>query len=187
MGKRAGGILTFAVVLAVLVAGSACNKSKNDDATGQGFGGGPPGMGGGPGRPRGPIGEAMTKLFKGPQSLKDSIGQELNSDSPPWETIQAQTKECAQLTASLNKYDPPKGEKDSWTKLTSSLAESAAELDRAASAKNKDSALAAYEQFSSSTSCKACHQAHRGGPGGMGMPPGGFRGPGGPGGPPGKQ
>ncbi|HTU91105.1 MAG TPA: hypothetical protein VMF69_13590 [Gemmataceae bacterium] len=162
MGKRLGRVLVFAALLAVVAAGSACNKSQNENAVG----GDPPPGRGGPGRPRGPIGEVMTKLFKGQPSLKDSIGQELNSDSPSWETIQPQTKECAQLTASLSQYDPPKGSKESWTKKTASLSESAAALDRAAQAKDKDAARSAYETFSNSNSCKACHLAHRGGPGG---------------------
>jgi cytochrome c556 len=182
MGKRLGHALGFAVLLAVVVVGSACNKNKNMDAVVQGNseGGPPPGMGfGGPGGRRGPIGQTMAKLFKGRPSLKDSIGQELNSDAPSWDTIQPQTKEFAELAASVSKYDPPKGSKDSWTKLATAFSEQATALDHAAAAKNKNDALAAYSTISES--CKTCHQAHRGGPGGgMGMPPGGFRGKGGP-------
>jgi hypothetical protein len=183
MGMRRGRVLAFATLVVVVIANSACNKSKTDDAVGQAFGngGGPPaGMFGGPGRPHGPIREAMTKLFKGPQSLKDSISRELNSDSPAWETIQPQTKEFAQLAASLSKYDPPKGSKDSWTKLTDTFAKSAAALEHAADAKNKEDALTAHAALTENQTCKACHQAHRGGPGGMIGRPGGFRGPGGP-------
>lgn len=176
MGKRLGRVLAVAVLLAGIVAGSACNKSRTDEAVGQGFGG-PPGMGGGPGQPRGPIHEIMMKLFKGPQSLKDSIGRELKNDAPPWETIQPQTKEFSQLAASVSKYDPPKGSKESWTKLTGSFTESAAALDRAAQGKNKDDAQAALTTLSQS--CMTCHRQHKGGPGGMG-PPGRF-------GPPGKK
>lgn len=176
MGKRLGRILGFLALLAVVVAGPACNKSKNDDPVGQAFGngGGPPlGMSGGPGRPHGPIGQTMTKLFKGPQSLKDSIGRELKSDTPAWETIQPQAKEFAQLAASLSKYDPPKGSKESWTKQISSFAESATALERAADAKDKDSAVATHAALTDNKTCKACHQAHKGGPGGFG-PPGRF-------------
>jgi hypothetical protein len=120
MGKRLGRALGFAVLLTVVVVGSACNKNKKADAVVQGNseGGPPPGMGFGGPKGRGPIGQTMAKLFKGRSSLKDSIGQELNSDSPSWDTIQPQTKEFAELAASLSKYDPPKGSKDSWEKLT---------------------------------------------------------------------
>lgn len=182
MGKRLGRVLGFAVLLAVVVVGSACNKNKKADAVVQGNseGGPPPGMGFGGPKGRGPIGQTMAKLFKGRSSLKDSIGQELNSDSPSWDTIQPQTKEFAELVASLSKYDPPKGSKDSWEKLTASFSKEAAALDHAAAAKNKDETLAVYTRLTDNQTCKACHQEHRGGPGGMGMPPGGFRGPGGP-------
>lgn len=180
MGKRLRRVLVFSVLLGVSVVGPACNKSKNDEAVGQGFGTGggpPPGIIGGPGRSRGPIGQAMAKLFKGSQSLKDSIGRELNSDSPSWETIQPQVKEFAQLVASLSKYDPPKGSKDSWMKMTASFSESASALERAAEAKNKDDAVAAHAAVSESQTCKACHQAHRGGPGGRMGRPGGIASP----------
>jgi hypothetical protein len=186
MGKRLGRALGLAVLLAIVVVGSACNKNKNADVVSQvgdgggppaGMDGGPPGMMGGP-RSRGPIGQTMAKLFKGRPSLKDSIGQELNSDSPSWDTIQPQTKEFAELTASLSKYDPPKGSKESWTKLTTAFSEQATALDRAAAAKNKNDALTAHSTISES--CKACHDAHRGGSGGRRMRPGGFRGKGGP-------
>jgi len=184
MGKRLGRALGFVVLLAIVAVGTACNKNQNADGFAQGGEGGgpPPGMGGGRGARRGPIGETMTKLFKGRPALKDSIGSELNSDSPSWDTIQPQTKEFAQLVSSLSKYDPPKGSKESWTKLTTAFSEQATAMDRAAGAKNKNDALTAYSTISES--CKTCHQAHRGGPGGMG-PPGGRFGP--PGGPSGDQ
>jgi hypothetical protein len=182
MGKRLGRVLVLAVVFCVVAVGSACNKSKKDEAVGQGMengGGPPPGMFGGPGgRPRGPIHQAMMKLFKGQPSLKDSIGQELTSDSPAWETIQPQAKEFAELAASLKNYDPPKGSKESWTKQATSFSESASALERAAKAKKKEDALAAHAKLSDNQTCKACHQEHKG-PGGMGRP-GGFRGRGGP-------
>jgi hypothetical protein len=185
MGKRLGRALGFAVLLTAVVAGAACNKNKNTDVLAQGgeggqppgMGGGPPGMMGGPGR-RGPIGQTMSKLFRGPQSLQKSIERELDSESPSWDTVQPQTKEFADLAASVSKYDPPNGDKDSWTKLTTAFSEQATALDRAAAAKNKDNAKTAFGTISNS--CKTCHDAHRGGPGGRMGPPGGFRGPGGP-------
>lgn len=191
MRERLGRRLVFQSLLVLLIGVAACNKNKSSDQASPGSGntGGPPpgttnGPGGGPGRSHGPIGEIMAKLTKGPQSLTNVIGRELKEEPPPWDKIQPQTKEYAQLAASMSKYDPPKGDKESWTKLTGSFSKSATDLERAAVAKNKTDALAAHQELT--TSCKACHNAHRPGPGGPGggMPPGGFRGPGGPGGPP---
>lgn len=183
MRKRVGRILVFQAMLALVLTAAACNKSKKNtsDAVGQGpNAGGPPGMQGGqwpggPGGKRGPIHEIMVKLMKGQQSLNGRIGQELDQSPPPWNQIQPQAKEYAQLASSISQYDPPKGDKDSWKKQTDSFAHSATELEHAAQAKNVDAAKAAYMTLKDS--CQACHQAHKGG---MGMRPGGFRGPGGP-------
>jgi hypothetical protein len=128
----------------------------------------------------------MIKLAKGPNSLSAVIDKGLNQNPPPWETLQGQTKEYYQSATEMGKYDPRGGTKESWTKLTTAFADTAAELDRAAAAKNKEAAKVAHDQLKNS--CNACHQQHRtmmgrpGGPGlgprgGPGMPP-----PGGPGG-----
>jgi hypothetical protein len=151
-----------------------------------GGGGMPPGSGGPGGPPQAPgIRQIMTKLAKGPNSLTPLLGAELKEEKPQWDTIQAQAKEYVQLAKELGTYDPPKGSKDSWAKYTSEYAESAAELEKAVVAQDKESAVAAHGQLSNS--CMACHNAHRGGrgPGRMGGPPPGF-GPGSPppGGPP---
>jgi hypothetical protein len=131
-------------------------------------------MGGGPPTP---IKEIMARLTRGPQSLTPLLATELKTEPPPWETIQSQTKEFARLAASMSGYDPPKGSKESWAKLTGSYAESAAALERAAQARDREAALAAHKSLAGS--CMVCHREHRGMGPGMGMPPGGF-------GPPGK-
>jgi hypothetical protein len=123
------------------------------------------------------IREIMIKLTKGPNSLTPVLGKELKDNPPPWETIQGQTKEFAQLAAALENNEPPKGSKKSWAELTADYAGSAAELDRAAQARDSAAALAAHRQLSES--CRSCHQEHRkmgpgrGGPPGFGPPPGG--------------
>jgi Cytochrome C' len=136
----------------------------------------------------------MFKLSRGPNSLTPLLKSELAQNPPPWETIQPQTKEYAELTAELSKYDPPKGTKESWKELTLAYAESAQEMNKAALAKDARAALSAHADLENS--CNSCHREHRrmGGPrGGMGGPPGGpgFGGPPGrpgaggpPGGPP---
>src|SRR5207248_1785590 len=105
------------------------------------------------------IKEIMSKLTKGPNSLTPVIGKELKADEPPWETVQPQTKEFAQLAAAMSKNDPPKGHKASWEKLTAAYAEWAADLDQAAQAKDKEAALEAHGKLAGS--CMACHREHR--------------------------
>jgi hypothetical protein len=147
----------------------------------------------------------MNKLGR-PGALTDVIGKELQQAPTPWEAIQEQAKDYSHSAGELGKFNPPRGDKESWTKLTAMFAETAAELEKAATAKDKDAASTAHDQLKNS--CNECHKDHRrmgrggpggfgppggpggpppGGPGGAGGPPGGGRGaapPGGPGGPP---
>jgi hypothetical protein len=123
----------------------------------------------------------MGKIGRGPNSLTELIGKELQQDPPPWETIQGQAKEYSQSAAELGNFDPPKGDKESWTKLAAMFAETAGEMEKAAAAKDKQLAAVAHDHLNNS--CNDCHMAHRrmgrgGGPGGFGPP----RGPGEPGG-----
>jgi len=121
-----------------------------------------------------PLREIMIKVGRGPKSLTPTIERALREDEPAWDKIGEKTRELMALVALAAKYDPPRGSKESWTKRTSSFAESVAVLDRAVQGKDKGAALAAHEVVSNS--CMACHREHRRRMG----PPGG----GGPGGPP---
>ena len=165
-----------------LIAG--CGEGGSD-GSGPTLSGGPPPPaggpgGGGPGFPE--IKRIMSKLAKGPNSLTPVLGKELKEEPPPWETIQGQAKDYAEEAANLGKHDPPKGAKESWRTLTAAFAESAADLDQAAKAKDKSAATQAHDELRQS--CNACHRQHRGGGPGRGGPPPGFGPPGGPGGPP---
>jgi hypothetical protein len=187
MTRLSRGWCGSSVCLAALIMVSGCSEGNGNDQEAQSPSGGAGGMpgGGGPGggAPGSPgIRQIMTKLAKGPSSLTPVIGNELGQDPPPWETIQGHTKEYAQSASELGKYDPPKGAKESWIKFTTAFAESAAELDKAAVAKNKETALVAHDQLKNS--CNACHKEHRrmGGGGRGGLQ--GFGPRGGPGGPP---
>jgi hypothetical protein len=126
------------------------------------------------------IKQIMGRLTKGPGSLTPVIGNELQDNQPPWQTIQTQTREYARLAAALGQNEPPKGSKDSWATHASAFAQSATELDRAAQSKNLDLALAAHGKIANS--CNECHREHRmmgrGMGGGFG-PPGGYGQPGG--------
>ena len=124
----------------------------------------------------------MEKVGKGPQALQGSLSGALKQAEPAWDTIQPKTKEYAELTAELGKHDPPKGDKESWGKLSLAFADSAAELDKAAQAKDKAKAVGAIDGLQNS--CMGCHRQHRGGPtggpGGMGRASGRIPASGGP-------
>jgi hypothetical protein len=102
----------------------------------------------------------MKKIGAGQGALTATLFGQLNAEKPAWETIQPETKEYAQIAAEMGKYDPPRGSKESWSKLCAEFAASATDLDKAAQASDKPAALAAYGQLS--TSCMACHREHRG-------------------------
>jgi len=186
MGKGLTRAIIPQALLAILLFCAACHKVKQDplanqgppEGMGPGMMGGPPGMPG----PSTPIRQVMGKLTKGPESLTSKIGQELSTDPLPWDAIQPQTKEYVELAATLSKYDPPRGSKESWAKLTGSYTEMATKLDRAAATKDKNAAVAAHTALTQS--CMECHREHR-----LMVPPGKM-GPlsfGPPGGPPGPQ
>lgn len=141
--------------------------------------GGPSGPGGGPGS-NPAIKAAMVKLTKGPNSLTPVIGNELKETPPPWDKIQPQTKDYAETAASIVVETPTRGDKESWTRLATAYAESAAALDKAAQARDQAAASSAHARIANS--CMECHRSHRA------MGPGGRGGPGGPpgGGPPGS-
>jgi hypothetical protein len=121
------------------------------------------------------IKEIMTKLGKGPQALQGALDKALRQAEPAWDAVQAQTGEYAKLASELGKLDPPKGSKDSWSKLTLAFAETATELDKSAKANEKDATVSAHADLGSS--CMGCHREHRvmgpGGGRGMGRPPDG--------------
>jgi hypothetical protein len=174
----------LAICAAALAMAGGCGEGDGQDQRGSP----PPGVAGAPGGagPGSPgIKQIMIKLAKGPNSLTSVIGNELNQDPPPWETIQGQSKEYAQSAADLVEFAPSKGSKESWDTLSKAFADLAVNLDQAASAKNQGEAKTAHDQIKNS--CNACHQQHRQmGPRGGGGPRGGPGGPppGGPGGPP---
>src|SRR4051795_8953299 len=63
-------------------------------------GGNPPG--GPPAAKSSPkVKDIMVRLTKGPNSLTPVIGKELNEAQPPWETLQPQTREYAQLASEM--------------------------------------------------------------------------------------
>ncbi len=161
-----------ALVLAGLLA--AVLGCPQPNTAPQGSPGGPPGGGGG-GNPA--IREIMSKLTKGPMSLQSKLGNELQADPPDWDMIQPQAHEYAELAAKMGPLEPTKGSKESWATQTKAYADSAAALDKAAQAKDRDAAMKAHRELANE--CQGCHREHRGGVGGP-MPGGPPPGPGGP-------
>src|SRR5262245_51605084 len=130
--------LTSGVVLAVVVALTPVGAQDNKSPT---------------------IKQVMKKLNSGPNSMTTIIGKELRDDAPMWDDIKKETQEYAKFVDALGKNDPPRGEKDSWAKLSKEYVESAKALDDAAQKKDKKAALAAHTSITNA--CKTCHMEHR--------------------------
>jgi cytochrome c556 len=103
--------------------------------------------------------EIMVKVNKTGTGLYSVVVQELRQDDTNWDEVKKDAKEIARLGAMLGKLDPPKGDKDSWQKLTKAYAENTKALDTAAAKMDKDAAKAAAAKLGES--CDACHKAHR--------------------------
>lgn len=81
-------------------------------------------------------------------------------DGEKWDEAQKQAKIMADLGSKLGKNKPPKGEKDSWEKLTKKFATEAKAVADAAGKKDKDATTKAIGTFQKS--CKTCHDSHKG-------------------------
>jgi hypothetical protein len=185
MNRLSLNLLQLLLPVALICSLSSCGPSDNEagngapsiNGAGSQAGGAPGPQGGGAAQPQGqrPIRQIMMKLSRGPNSLSSLLDKQLESEPVDWPTVETEAKDYVQSTMDLNKFDPPRGAKESWDQHTSEYADLAKELEKAAVAKNKQESLAAHEQLKNS--CQACHNAHRAGPGGRpGM--GGGQGPG---------
>jgi cytochrome c556 len=103
--------------------------------------------------------EIMVKVNKTGTGLYSVVVQELRQDDTNWDEVKKDAKEIARLGAMLGKLDPPKGEKDSWQKLTKAYAENTKALDTAAAKMDKDATKAAAAKLGES--CDTCHKSHR--------------------------
>jgi cytochrome c556 len=104
------------------------------------------------------IKQIMAKLNK-PGGIYPALTKALKAEQPDWPAIQQQAKTFVELAGELGKNAPPKGEQDSWTKLTREYSDSARSLAEAAEKKDLMEANAARSRLGGEA-CKTCHQAH---------------------------
>jgi hypothetical protein len=105
------------------------------------------------------IRQIMGKLNKGPKSLTFIVGKELKETEPDWSKMQQQTKSYVELARALADNQPPKGNRDSWEKLSRAFALNAETLDEAVKKKDLSSARQAHARLTGS--CRNCHTAHK--------------------------
>ena len=102
------------------------------------------------------IKEVMQKV-NGKAGLKGAIDADIKGAK--WDDLTTKAKELVPLAKALGKNEPPKGDKESWKKLTDSYAKAAEDLQAAAEKKDATAAAAAFKGL---TGCMACHSVHRG-------------------------
>ena len=103
--------------------------------------------------------EIMSQANK-PTGTYFNLGRDLQDCAPSWADIRPETMELAKLAAALREATPPRGDKDSWDKLTKAYADSATKLDQAAAKMDLDAARAAYAKMGE-PACMTCHKAHK--------------------------
>ena len=106
------------------------------------------------------IKDIMGKLHKGAKGSFSQVKAQLKSDSPDWAMIKGEAKEIDSLSASLAKFDPPKGDASAYKALAANYHKTAMALDAAAEKEDLGAAKAAVTKLSAS--CKECHSAHKG-------------------------
>jgi hypothetical protein len=105
--------------------------------------------------------EIMGKLNKGDKALCPTIGKELRAEEPAWDQIQQDAKNFTTYAEALSKARAPKGEMESWEKLTKAYAGDAKALEEAAGKRDKKAAQTALARLADMKTCGACHSAHR--------------------------
>ena len=104
------------------------------------------------------IKEIMKKGHAGKKALLNVVGNELKAEK--WEEVKKATDVMKVYGETLPDFDPPKGEKTSWKKLTDKYKEETAAMSKAAD--KKDAAATEKALKSIQNSCKGCHSQHKG-------------------------
>jgi cytochrome c556 len=103
--------------------------------------------------------EEIMKKLHGKTGSHKVVGKSLDAAELDWEAIAKHAKIYADLSASLEKNTPEKGDKKAWDKLAQAYAKDAKALSEAAAKKDKEAAKAVFGRLKES--CDACHENHR--------------------------
>ena len=127
MSKKLIGLMTGLVLLVAFVCLPVASAADDDD------------------KPKHSIKDVMKKVMKGKPNLLSKV---VESGS------EKEKKELHEWLVALSKNKPPKGEADSWKKLTGKLVSSSQDL--------VDGKEGAGKAVMKAANCKACHGEHKG-------------------------
>jgi cytochrome c556 len=102
----------------------------------------------------------MLKVNKPGGGHYSIIVQELKAEDTDWGEVNRNAQELKRLVDMLPKAKPPKGDADSWARLTKAYGVEANALLEAAKKKNKPAAQAAVNRMGEAA-CMNCHKMHR--------------------------
>lgn len=104
------------------------------------------------------IKEIMNKGHKGKKAYLNEIGNALKAEK--WDEVKKHTDIMKVYGETLPTFDPPKGEKASWKKLSGKYKDDTTAMSK--SADKKDAAATEKYLKSIQNSCKGCHSQHKG-------------------------
>lgn len=106
------------------------------------------------------IKKVMGKLHGKGKGLLPKVQAQLKTGSPNWAEVKDDAKIIVDLAATITDSEPPRGEKESYAKLSKAYLANAKGLKEAADAEDADKAKAASKKLFGA--CKTCHTAHKG-------------------------
>jgi cytochrome c556 len=105
------------------------------------------------------IEKIMEILHKGRKSALGTLKVALKSASPDWAVVKKESKTYAKTAAELPRFNPPKGDAESFKKLAKALAANGKTLEQSAAKEDLAGTKAAFGKISGS--CMGCHEAHK--------------------------
>jgi hypothetical protein len=104
------------------------------------------------------IGDFMSKAHKGAKAFKQAIAKDLKAKD--FDSAATTMKTWSAMAKHLSEFEPPKGEKEAWKKITKKYTDTLKALSKAVD--DKDGAAAAKNLKAINSSCGTCHKAHKG-------------------------
>lgn len=86
------------------------------------------------------------------------IGTQLARFEPDWREVEQNSRDLVRMGKLLAQHKPPRGDLESWRKLTDLYTARATLVVDAVEQRDKDTAL---KQLRLVVNCRACHQAHK--------------------------
>jgi len=104
------------------------------------------------------IKEVMKKAHAGDSAFKTVVGKAIKAKDFDDDAKNAM-KAWVAIGSALGEFDPPRGEKESWTKQTKKYAEDLKKLAKAVNDKDAEAAATAFDTVDKG--CGACHSKHK--------------------------